>query len=98
MNKREEAYKPFANLKKRLEEIAEALGLEVESMILFVNDEYLVNVVWSVKDEAVMTDAEKDQRRVDAEFAKMMGNIADPFEAQAKSAKEDLARWLEGNE
>jgi hypothetical protein len=98
MTKKDDAYRPFENLRKRFEEVAESLGLEVHNMMFFVNEENMVNVVWTVKPDAVMTEAERDQRRVDKEFADMMGGIEDPFEDKAASARDDLSKWLEENE
>lgn len=94
---KEEAYKPFENLKKRFEEVAESLGLQVENMMFFLNEDHMVNVVWTITPEAVMTEAEKDQRRVDKEFKDMMGGMSDPFADKAADAKADLKKWLEEN-
>lgn len=94
MSKKDEAYKPFENIKARLEEVAASLGLECHNIAFTVGPHATLQVFWTLKADAVMTDAEKDQRRVDDEFARMMGGFEDPLQDKVKDAKDSLREIL----
>lgn len=96
MSKRDDAYKPFLNIKKRLEEVAESLGLEVAKVFISVDDDHLLQVVWTVKPDAVMTEVEKEQRRVDNMFNDQMTGFDDPIETKADKARASLQAMLDG--
>lgn len=94
--KRDEAYEPFKNIKARLEEIAESLGLECHRVSFNVDDDYLVHVVWTVKAEAVMSEAEKEQLKIDREFDLMTKSFEDPLDEKINNSKSKIQELLQG--
>lgn len=98
MSKRDDAYRPFENIKARFQEIAESLGLNLERISFSLDEDieaHTMTVIWSLRPDAVMTDAEKEQRKVDQEFEKLMGNMEDPMADKTENVKESLKSFLE---
>jgi uncharacterized FlaG/YvyC family protein len=97
MSKRDDAYLPFENIKSRLEEVAESLGLTIERISFSLDDNvesHTVTVIWSVRPDAVMTEAEKEQRKVDEQFKALTTSFDDPMQARAEEVKNSLNDFL----
>lgn len=74
-----EALNPIRTLRKRLEEVAQSLDTEVEQFVFIPAAEDrpdLFQVVFFVKAEAVMSEAEKEQKKIDAQFADLEKQFA----------------------
>lgn len=98
MSKRDDAYRPFDNIRNRFQEVAESLGLNIERISFSLDedvDAHTMTVIWTVRPDAVMTEAEKEQRKVDQEFENLMNNFDDPLENKAKDVKDSLKGFLE---
>lgn len=96
MTNKDKAYEPFQNIKNRLNEIGEELGLECHNVVFTVGDEAVMQVVWTLKGDAVMTAAEKKQAEVDDVFESMVFPIMDdPLDGQVDDVKESLRGLLE---
>ena len=97
MSKRDDAYRPFENIKKRLEEVADSLGLTIERIAFSLEDDveaHTMTVVWSVRPDAVMTEAEKEQRKVDEQFKALTTSFDDPLQSKIDNVKNSLNDFL----
>jgi len=97
MSKRDDAYRPFQNIKDRLDEVAASLGLEVARVIVNIDEDHMIQVVWTVKPDAVLTEIEKEQIRMDKSFEDLTtGLFDDPIEVKVENARDKLRAMLEG--
>jgi len=74
MSNKEEALKPIKTLKQRLTEIAKELDVEIEQFIYVPESDShpdLLQVVFFVTADAVLTADEKEQKAIDAKFSEI---------------------------
>lgn len=70
--KKNEALQPFEAIKQQLAQIATSLGLTLETFAFVVEDDQELSCFqcqFTVRPEAVMSDAEREQAEFDAQFA-----------------------------
>jgi hypothetical protein len=97
LSSKDDAFRPFLNIKKRLQEVCDALGLDVERfMVLPDEGTEIIQAVLVVRPDAVMSEAEKEQKRFDEEFARMEKSLVEDsvFDEKKPSMREDLEKWL----
>lgn len=97
MNK-DQAFEPFKNLEKCLNEIAAEIGLTVEQININIAEETLY-VVWSLKADALLTEGEKEQRQIDEAFENIVAfELSDTQKAKFDKAKGDIFKYLSGDD
>jgi hypothetical protein len=97
---KDDALKPIQNLQKRLQEVAKSLDLEVETFLYRpatgdMPDIFQVQLI--IRAEAVMSEAEKDQKRIDAQFEEMEKALMqdDIAENKLPQIERDIQDWFE---
>lgn len=92
---REEAFGPFANLQAQIEEIAQSLGLSVARFMIDPPDK--IHIIFAVEAEAVLSEYEKEQRKVDLTFAQMEREFEEDgiVESKMEIIRKDIAEWMD---
>jgi hypothetical protein len=96
---KDEVLNPIKVLQTRLKEIAKSLNLDVESFVYRPSDENhpdIFQVQLVIRAEAVMSDAEKEQRKVDDEFKLLEAEWAAEHNANNRmpAIEQDLEDWF----
>lgn len=101
MNK-DEALDPINKLIKRFEETVNSLDLDIQQVVVIPardGNPAAIQAVLIIKADAVMSEAEKEQKRMDIQFKEIeRGLLEDSFDEKAKDIKkntrDDLKDWL----
>jgi len=95
---RQTAFQPFDNLRQRAEEVAASLGLTIMKFVVEPPDH--IHIIFGVEPDAVMSEYEKEQRKIDKEFAAMERQFEQDgiMETKAEIMKKDIASWLDEDE
>lgn len=99
MGAKEDAYEPFRNIEKRIAEVGESLSLELHKMVFEPGPDNIVQCVFILKPDAVLSPAELQQREMDKEFADIVSFSEDDerMEEMRKATEEDLRKFLAGD-
>lgn len=97
MNK-DDAFRPFRNIEARVKEVADSLGCTVERFVIELDG--TVHMIWGVLPDAILSDYEKDQRRIDAEFEAMARGVEEEaiIEQKMTTLKQDVASFMDGDD
>lgn len=92
----EEAFQPFKTLEERVKEIAASLGLTVERFNICITEPAFFQIAFSVQPDAVLTQEEKEKRKVDEEFAKIEKQFQEDLlqNKRLPSVEEEVKDWL----
>ena len=97
--KKHEALQPFEAIKAQLEQIAESLGLTLEAFALLIEDDQELTAFqcqFTIRAEAVMSEAEREQAKFDAEFQRIeeQEREREIHEQKLPKIQKDIDDWL----
>ncbi len=103
MSNSEEALQPLRTLADRLSEIAESCDLEMQTFVFMPGikgrpDTFQVGLI--IRADAVMNEDEKEQKRIDAQFASMEAEfmLTENVDKKMNTLEADIDDWLNGHE
>lgn len=96
--KKDEALQPLRNLHDRVVEAVASLGLTVERFVIDLDG--TLHIIFGVSADAVLSDFEKEQRRIDAQFALIEAGIENDaiMEQKVKNIKQDVESFMNGDD
>lgn len=97
--KKDDALHPLEQIKRQLAQIATSLGLTLETFALVIEDDQEMSVFQcqlTIRPEAVMSDAEREQAEFDAQFARIEEDEREKelHDKKIPLIKKDIDDWL----